>query len=88
MSFRSQFTACFSRLNPGAGLTMLFLGQTVATAVAAEMRGNNPSSEGLFLPKTASLKQLLAEKATQSLFPHACTEIRGHDFSMQKTWKR
>ena len=50
-------------------------------AVAAEMRGNNPSSEGLFLPKTASLIQWLAEKATQSLFPHACTEIRGHDFS-------
>ena len=51
MSFSSRFTARFSRLDPGAGLTILFLGQTVATAVAAEMRGNNPSSEGMFLPK-------------------------------------
>ena len=82
MSFSSRFTARFSRLDPGAGLTMLFLGQTVATAVAAEMRGNNPSSEGLFLPKTASLIQLRAEKATQSLFPHACTEVCGHDSMM------
>ena len=82
MSFSSRSTASFFKLGLGAGLTMLFLGQTVATAVAAEMRGNNPSSEGLFLPKTASLIQLLAEKATQSLFPHACTEVRGHDSKM------